>query len=256
MAARKASPLLEDAVERLRDLEPVTAALSADSPAHALHELAEDHPPLALVLGSSHRGPLGRVFLGSVGQALLSGARCAIAVAPRGCAESAVAPLRKIGVGVNGSPESWSAFAAAVSLSARVEATLVAIAVVEPPRYGYSASIAILSTAEYASAEKKRATEGLAEAERRAPSSLSLIRRLRTGPVETALAQSSDELDLLIVGSRSYGPIRRVLLGGISARLIHRVKCPLLVLPRGGGADPLRFAAGDEREPQPASHDS
>ena len=39
---------------------------------------------LAIVVGPSHRGPLGRILPGSVGERLLHGAPCPVAVAPRG----------------------------------------------------------------------------------------------------------------------------------------------------------------------------
>jgi nucleotide-binding universal stress UspA family protein len=51
-------------------------------------------------------------------------------------------------------------------------------------------------------------------------------------PVERLTAASTD-LDLLVVGSRRYGPIRRVLLGGVSVALVDRAHCPVLIVPRG-----------------------
>jgi nucleotide-binding universal stress UspA family protein len=41
------------------------------------------------------------------------------------------------------------------------------------------------------------------------------------------------EVDLLVCGSRGYGPLRRVLLGGVSRRLIRRACSPLVMVPRG-----------------------
>jgi len=38
--------------------------------------------------------------------------------------------------------------------------------------------------------------------------------------------------DLLMVGSRSYGPFARTLLGSVSSTLIHTAPCPVLVVPR------------------------
>lgn len=58
------------------------------------------------------------------------------------------------------------------------------------------------------------------------------------------LAARSRLLDLLVLGSRSYGPWKRLLLGSVSARLVHQAACPLLLVPRaampqgdGGDAD-------------------
>ncbi|MGD0386986.1 MAG: universal stress protein, partial [Solirubrobacteraceae bacterium] len=56
---------------------------------------------------------------------------------------------------------------------------------------------------------------------------------------EVALGLAGEELatfgagvDLLIVGSRGYGPLRRLMLGSTAAHLASNARCPLLVLPR------------------------
>ncbi len=38
---------------------------------------------------------------------------------------------------------------------------------------------------------------------------------------------------ILVVGSRGYGPLRRVLLGSVSTQLVKSAPCPVLVVPRG-----------------------
>ena len=47
------------------------------------------------------------------------------------------------------------------------------------------------------------------------------------------LVRVSEHLDLLVCGSRGYGPLRAVLLGGVSRRLTAEAQCPVIVLPRG-----------------------
>jgi len=42
------------------------------------------------------------------------------------------------------------------------------------------------------------------------------------------------EVDLLFCGSRGYGPTRRVLLGGVSTRLVRQARRPVVVVPRSG----------------------
>lgn len=54
-----------------------------------------------------------------------------------------------------------------------------------------------------------------------------------TGQPAEALAAASADLDLLVCGSRGYGPMRAVLLGGVSRRLAAEAHCPVIVLPRG-----------------------
>jgi nucleotide-binding universal stress UspA family protein len=57
-------------------------------------------------------------------------------------------------------------------------------------------------------------------------------------PAET-LTGFTGSLDLLVMGSRAYGPHRAVLLGGVSRRVIATSECPVVVLPRGA-EHPLR----------------
>jgi len=55
-----------------------------------------------------------------------------------------------------------------------------------------------------------------------------------TGNVVEVLAElDEDDVDVLFCGSRGYGPIRRVLLGGVSSRLVRHAKSPVVVVPRG-----------------------
>jgi nucleotide-binding universal stress UspA family protein len=43
----------------------------------------------------------------------------------------------------------------------------------------------------------------------------------------------SERLDLLICGSRGYGPLRAVMLGSVTRRVVAKAHCPVVVVPRG-----------------------
>jgi nucleotide-binding universal stress UspA family protein len=45
------------------------------------------------------------------------------------------------------------------------------------------------------------------------------------------LDAAQDRLDLLVLGSRGYGPVRRTLLGSVSVAVVRAA--PLIVVPRG-----------------------
>jgi nucleotide-binding universal stress UspA family protein len=57
-------------------------------------------------------------------------------------------------------------------------------------------------------------------------------------PAEVLGARSRD-LDLLVVGSRGYGPLRHALMGNVSWGVMRAASCPVLVVPRSanGRAD-------------------
>jgi nucleotide-binding universal stress UspA family protein len=85
----------------------VTAHALADrSPARALHHLAEHEGAALIVVGSTHRGKLGRVMPGSTADRLLHGSPCPVAVVPRQYRTREPAPIRTVGVGYDGSEES------------------------------------------------------------------------------------------------------------------------------------------------------
>jgi nucleotide-binding universal stress UspA family protein len=56
------------------------------------------------------------------------------------------------------------------------------------------------------------------------------------------LAAFGDEVDILVVGSRGYGPVRRLVLGSTANYLERHARCSLLVLPRA--LDPSAATAG------------
>lgn len=233
----RSEPLFATARERLAGLEVETRAVPGDSPAGALHELAQAQEPILVVVGSTHCGPLGRVFIGSVGEALLSGAPCAVAVAPRDYAKHESHRLLRLGVGVSGSEESWPALNAGIALAERLHAAFTVIAVARPPHYGYDASLAALTAGEYRSVEQQEMDRVLDQATERIPARLPMRRLLLEGDPAGAIAEAAEDLDLLIVGSRGYGPLRGTLLGGVSAKLMRSSPCPVLVLPRGAASN-------------------
>ena len=66
----------------------------------------------------------------------------------------------------------------------------------------------------------------------KATADLDAERVFEVGDPARLLAEQSEELDLLFVGSRGYGPLRAVVLGGVAGRLVREAACPVIVLPR------------------------
>ena len=57
------------------------------------------------------------------------------------------------------------------------------------------------------------------------------------GVAREELVRLSERVDLLVLGSRGYGPVRRALLGGSADRVVHEAACPVIVVPRGACED-------------------
>jgi nucleotide-binding universal stress UspA family protein len=69
--------------------------------------------------------------------------------------------------------------------------------------------------------------------------------RAAYGSSAGVLAVYSGSVDLLIVGSRGYGPVGRLVHGSTSSRLARSAACPLLVLPRSPVPSTSRDARSD-----------
>lgn len=235
-------PIFDRARERFGDIDIDTRAIVEGSPARALHDLAEGVDPVALAIGSSHRGAIGRVLLGSVGSALLSGAPCPIAVAPHGYAAADAPRLLRIAVAVNGSEESGPALAAGSGLAERLHASLTLFAVVEPIRLSHGGQYPAIDPGTYRDASERELDRVLEQGVELVADDIPVERRLLDGDPADVLAAAAADFDLLIVGSRAFGPVRRALLGSVSAKLMEAAPCPVLLLPRGAGEDPLGLA--------------
>ncbi len=200
------------------------------SPARALHRAAERHGAGLIVVGSAHRGRAGRVLAGDVTASALHGSPAPVAVAPVGYARRG-GELRTIGIGFDGSPESRAAVELARELGAAIGARLEVMCVLEPalPWAAYPSSVHDWSGEVEAvrDATRARLDELVAEL---GPSASGEV--LEGDPVRELLFEGK-ELDLLVCGSRAYGPLRRLLLGSTSSKIIHQAPCPVLVLPRG-----------------------
>jgi nucleotide-binding universal stress UspA family protein len=182
------------------------------------------------VIGSCHRAGVDRVLAGDVALSTLHGSSCAVAVARCGYARESH-ELRLIGVGYDSSPEAHRALRFASDLARHAEACVRATTVVSPPAPLWPAVAGDADWPDYDAWARRDGEELLAQAvaefgERITP-------EVAVGKSWRMLASSSGDLDLLVVGSRAYGPLRRVLLGSTSTHLFREAACPVLVLPRG-----------------------
>lgn len=209
----------------------------APSVGRGLHELCEVIGADLLVVGSCRRGLLGRVLIGDDTRAALNGAPCAIAIAPAGYSRHPIA-MREIGVAYNGSPESEDAVAVAKKLAAQCGAKLSAFEAVSLPTYAFLGGPVPLDGApERLVDDARERIAKLGGVEPHAAYGL---------PIEE-LALYSASLDLLVVGSRGYGPIGRLVHGSTSQELARTARCPLLALTRSAHALPPVCEPGELR---------
>lgn len=227
--AEEAEALLAEAREALAGIEVETRAYGGGSPAAMLTQLAEDKRENfdAIVVGSPHRGPVGRVLLGSVARNLLNGGPRAVLVAPKGYAGTEHGPLRRIAVGFDGSPEAKRALEEAEALARHSNATLRLITAVTTPTM-VPGAVGYVPVPVPPDADKL-----LVEAIDSVDPKLAVEQRRGDGaPGAVLVRECEDDVDLLVLGSRGYGPLTRVLLGSVSRRVAQEAPCPVMVVPR------------------------
>jgi nucleotide-binding universal stress UspA family protein len=216
-----------------------TDTVEAISPARGLHEYAERSDADLVVLGSARYGKVGQILAGTVAMSLLHGSPCAIAIAPLGYADRASAGIEEIAVGYDGQPESRAALADAIELAPATVAPLkvVAVAASAPVIYGNGMGSG-QGWQELKDAIRTGTRERLDEAVASVPGDVRVSAVLAEGDPARELGRTAvADGGVLVVGSRGYGPLRRVLLGSVSTELVRSVPCPLIVRPRPATAN-------------------
>jgi nucleotide-binding universal stress UspA family protein len=157
-------------------------------------------------------------------------------VAPRGLHEHPQLRLRRIGVGYDGGEESKAALdlAASIAMAARAKLTVQTVVDDRMPPIWWSglanAGVGIEEWEEAISAEAdRRRDEARAAVEATGARARTDVKRGRPADALLALSQ---EVELLVIGSRRWGPVARVLLGSTGEALLHDALSSVLVVPR------------------------
>lgn len=214
-------------------------SISAKSVGRGLHELVEHEGADLLVIGSTHRGIVGRVLVGSDTRNAINGAPCAVAIAPCAYADAPDA-LREIGVAYNETEEAKHALGVARKLAAVHHAKLSVFEAVSLPiylYYGYGLPYGDVAQDTLEGAQKALARIDGVEA------------HAAFGDPAEELTLYSASIDLLVVGSRGFGPLGRLVHSSTSVRLASSARCPLLILTRAG-----RTGEADTVDPDARSH--
>jgi nucleotide-binding universal stress UspA family protein len=216
-AVRAGASLLERAG---RDLQAESRVVLGD-PAESLADIAEEEAAELLVVGARGRTGLAAALLGSVSQRLAVTAGCPVLIVPPGAGDRFLLEADtdgRIVCGVDGSDESRRALAVAERLATRLDAEVDPV-FVDPVRGWHDAP--------------------------------PIPVRVEVGdPVHELREQGAwVGVRMLAVGSRGHGPIRRALLGSVSAALAATAPCPVLVVPPTAtlGVEPAQASISPRR---------
>ncbi len=219
--------------------EVETRTIHAGSPAEVLADVAGDEGRDLLVVGSPHRGLLGRSLLGSVAKELLRRSPVPVAIAPHDFAggRGRSADRGRIVVGTDGSPEAEAALAWAESLAAARGAVLEIFTIATPPA-------TVPSALGRRSPGPGDPFAPLAEAADRVRDDVEVHAHVLVGQAAPNLAAAAADADLLVVGTQAHGPLEEALVGSVADALATSPACPLVAVP-------LRSRPSSERRSRP-----
>lgn len=202
--------------------------IAGSSAAHGLQDLSEELDVDLIVVGPSQRSRPGQALIGTTAQRLLHGSPCPVSIAPAGFRDTHRPLGRVVAVAYDGSAESKIAMRAAGELVRHSGGRLVLLSVSEAPMpldgYGYEKLRRAVAD------ETQRLLD---EAMARIPYGIWCESVLLEGEAAPALTKAAAQADLLVLGSRSYGPLGRVVMGSVSSSVAVTAPCPVLIYPRG-----------------------
>lgn len=200
------------------------------TPGTKLMDHAEEIGAATLVVGSPHRGRVGRALLGSVAEHVLHEAPCEVMVAPRGYSKLSHQGLRKVAVAFDGTPESRAALRRGEELARAAGATIELIVAEDPVVSGLEARLPpeiLRSAADVLTAAVAAVDPALSPSGKRIdPGWRQVVRTIAKSLVDAC----GPDVDLLVAGTRR--PLDRFLLGSVTKHLVTEASCPVLVVPR------------------------
>jgi nucleotide-binding universal stress UspA family protein len=135
-------------------------------------------------------------------------------------------------VAYDDSPEAAHALEVAAALASTAGAALRLIEVVEPQPSPIVGPTTIYAGLQGEESYREAIRHHLDEVAAALPAELRAQTVLVKGSAAEELIDRAGVLSLLVMGSRGYGPLRRALLGSVSAQVLRAAPCPVLVVPR------------------------
>lgn len=234
-----------DGLRRLRAHMPLEhRVIGGESPAQGLRDLAVSEGAELIVIGSTHRGPVGRLLLGTTADGLIARGSCAFALAPRGYADYPAPDLRLVGLAYDGSAEAKRAAMVARTLALRADAPLRAFGVREPLVSRIAPAAVLPLDAEGAPLERE-----LDELINGLPPGIGGQKVILDGdPAEALLDQGRYAADLIVFGSHGFGRFLRLVAGSVTSKVVRAAPWPVIVVPLHGRIPFAQPESAPERE--------
>ncbi len=220
-----ARQVVEDAYPNVR-----TASIHPRGlPARELVRLSED--AAVTVLGATGLGGFGSMLLGSVAMSAVSHGHGPVAIV-RPDTDGEIRDSGHVLLGVDGTPSSEEAIAAAFDEASRRGVDLMALHVWTTAPTEMTRQYAVFAGFDIQAAATEQAqllAERLAGWQEKYPD-VHVRRIVADGQVVRVLLEHADDAQLIVVGSRGHGELTGAILGSVSRSLVHHAPCPVLVV--------------------------
>lgn len=213
--------------------QPVTARVIEGDPRDVIVRTAEEWGANLVVLGARGLGAVAEFLLGSVSLGVARHAPCPVLVV-----KGSPRPLGTALVAVDGSPDSLAALRWFTALPLGAEMRIRVLSVVERIHFPSTAPRAVWG--DLRAAMEQIEAERRAELDRALTAPLTALReRVRSvelsmpsgQPVEEIVGATDDPtIDLVVVGARGLGAVKRFFLGSVSERVLRHARCPVLIV--------------------------
>lgn len=207
-------------------------------PAQILCERSSDVD--LLVVGSRGYGDFAGLLLGSVSSKCAHHSRCPVVIVSKSDQEDRNRDLGRVGrilVGVDGSEGSRGALRWAIAEAAVRGASVDAVSVWHDP-YGGDMSLEFevpyFRRDRLATLEHARELLAVTISEAGDDPAVEIDPLVLQGDPAQILCERSNDVDLLVVGSRGHGGFGRLMLGSVSSKCAHHSRCPVVIVPKDG----------------------
>lgn len=205
--------------------EAVEPRAICDLAAHGLVEAAADAD--LLVVGARGVGGIKGLLLGSVSQHFLHHATVPVAIIKannrRGSDPTGIT------VAVDGSPTADLALAWAAAEARLRKTTLAVVHARRLPTRDHDPAAATLQTARCDDVADETVIAALARADTTGIAEVRPV--IRRGSPSGVILDAASNAELIVVGTRGRGAIKRVLLGSVATQVTHRAAAPVVVIP-------------------------
>jgi len=205
-----------------------------------------------LVLGPHRRRPLHDALEGTIAEKALAARSCPVLVVRNEARD----PYRRVLLALDASDASASALRAAESLVLTPEMSATVVHAHRPPYEGmlYSADVAPETVGRYAENWKRDANQAVRELLNLESDDASRYAiHIEQKPAAPGILQAIEHFspDLLVMGTRGGGRLRRALVGSVANRVLHETDCDVLIVPEGSvGKTRSKVEFGGRRSPR------